>query len=212
MTHDFDEQYWQSHWHQVPGGQPEGRLSPNPYVVEAAGGRTPGRALDAGCGEGTEAIWLAQQGWEVTAVDIAPVVLRRAAARAIEHGVPEVRWVRADLTGWEPDTLFDLVATHYAHPSTSQLAFYERLARWVAPGGTLLIVGHLHTHESGQHHGQPCGRQTPAEASVTAADITARLDGTVWLVDRAAELTRAVTSPIGQQVLLNDVVVRARHR
>ncbi|MDM4719682.1 class I SAM-dependent methyltransferase [Micromonospora sp. WMMA1363] len=208
MTHDFDDQYWQRHWHQVRGGQPRWLLSPNPYVVDAAGGRTPGRAMDAGCGEGTEAIWLAQQGWEVTAVDIASTVLRRAAARATEHGVPDVRWVGADLTVWKPDDLFELVTSHYAHPSGSQLAFYERLARWVAPGGTLLIVGHPHHHGAGQ----PRGHQPPAEASVTAADITAHLDGTVWAVDTAAEIARAMTGRTGQQVLLNDVVVRATRR
>ncbi|MER7274679.1 class I SAM-dependent methyltransferase [Dactylosporangium sp. NPDC000244] len=207
MTHDFDERYWQDHWDRAGERQPGGRLSPNPYVVQATSGLTPGTALDAGCGEGAEAVWLAGEGWKVTAVDIASTALKRAAGRAAEHGVPDVRWVQADLTVWEPDTLFDLVATHYAHPATSQLAFYERLAQWVAPGGILLIVGHLHTHE-GQRHGD----RPPAEASVTAADITARLDSGVWTIDRADDLVRAVTGPAGQQVVLNDVVVRATRR
>lgn len=232
MTHEFDERYWQQHWHRAPDAQPGAHPGPNPYVIQAASGRPPGTALDAGCGAGAEAIWLGQQGWRVTAVDIAPAALQRAAAQAADQGVRDVRWLRADLTAWEPDILFDLVTTHYAHPPTSQLAFYERLARWVAPGGTLLIVGHLHTHGRGpgqghghmadhgpglgtgtaRHQGQPHGHQTPAEASVTAADITARLDGTNWEVERADEPVRAVTSPDGRQVQLADVVVRATRR
>jgi SAM-dependent methyltransferase len=212
MTHDFDEQYWQRHWLEERGDQPGDALGPNPYVVQAASGRKPGTVLDAGCGEGAEAIWLAQQGWVVTAVDIASAALQRAAARAVAQGVLTVRWVQADLTVWQPDSLFDLVTTHYAHPSTSQLAFYERLGRWVSPGGVLLIVGHLNLNGLGQHHGKPHDQQPPAEASVTAADITARLDGSVWVVDRADEVVRAVTGPAGQEVLFNDVVVRATRR
>ena len=106
---------------------------------------------------------------------------------------------------------FDLVTTHYAHPAMPQLAFYDRIAAWVAPGGTLLIVGHLHA-DHGAHHGAHHDHHPPAEASVTAANITARLDPTTWEVVTADEHTRTLDSPGGGQITLHDVVVRAVRR
>lgn len=181
MTHDFDQHYWERHWRQAP----RTAAAPNPHLVRETDGLPPGTALDAGCGRGAEARRLATRGWAVTAVDIAAEPLDDA---------PGVRWVRADLTTWTPGTTFDLVVTHYAHPAMPQLAFYERLAGWVAPGGTLLIVGHA-------------GHGHPAEASVTAEDVTARLDPAAWDVVTAGEHVRAVP---GRSAPLHDVVVRAR--
>ncbi|MFF5051612.1 class I SAM-dependent methyltransferase [Micromonospora sp. NPDC000663] len=133
-------------------------------------------ALDAGCGTGAEAVWLAGHGWRVTAVDIASAALAVAAERAAAGGLAErVRWAEADLTTWEPEARFGLVTTHYAHPAMSHLAFYDRISGWVAPGGTLLIVGRLHAAGVTGH-----GHHPPAEASVTVADITAGLGGDTW--------------------------------
>ncbi|HVQ88066.1 MAG TPA: methyltransferase domain-containing protein [Actinomycetes bacterium] len=208
MAHDFDEQYWQKHWHEAPNTEPgAGSASePNPYLVREIGSLSPGTALDAGCGEGSEAIWLASRGWQVMAVDIsADAIARasdRAAARIAEDGLPrDLQWLRADLTVWDPGTQFDLVTTHYAHPSTSQLAFYERLSGWVAVGGTLFIVGHLHT--AGHGH------DPPEEASVTLTDITAGLDSDRWEFVTAEEHVRTFTAPGGDDVSLHDVVVSA---
>ena len=118
----------------------------------------------------------------------------------------DVHWLRADLSVWDPGTQFDLVTTHYAHPSMPQLAFYDRLSGWVAPGGTLLIVGHLHTEGHGHGH------EPPAEASVTLTDITAGLDASRWEIRTAAEHVRTLTAPDGRAVQLHDVVVRATRR
>lgn len=172
----------------------------------------PGTALDAGCGGGAEAIWLASCGWQVTAADIAPNALARAAEHAVKDGVSErIEWVEADLSVWEPNAQFDLVTTHYAHPAMPQLAFYSRIAGWVAPGGTLLIVGHLHTSEPADH-GQGHNNHPPAEASVTAAGIIAALDPTVWEIVTADEHLRTLARRGGQAVPLHDVVVRAKRR
>ncbi len=192
MTHDFDQAYWDKHWQQAVRGEPgsESAIAPNPYLVRETAHLPPGTALDAGCGAGGEAIWLASRGWQVTATDISDQALARAAYRAAEADLPqEVHWLQADLTVWEPGTQFDLVTTHYAHPTMPQLAFYDRLRGWVTLGGTLLIVGHLHTPGR--------GHESPAEASVTLTDITAPLDASTWEIVTAEEHTRSLTTPDG---------------
>ena len=120
----------------------------------------------------------------------------------------QLTWIEADLTVWSPDTQFDLVTTHYAHPAMPQLAFYDRISTWVAPGGTLLIVGHLHIHDSTGHGHN--GQHPPAEASVTVADISPGLDNTKWEIVTAEEHVRTLTGPGGQPVPLHDVVVQAK--
>ena len=124
-----------------------------------------------------------------------------------------MQWVSADLSVWEPGTTYDLVTTHYAHPAMPQLEFYDRLASWVTPGGTLFIVGHLGQHgpagaepaEQGHGHGHD---GPPAAASVTADTITARLDPRAWRVETAREAHRT-TGADDHATSLHDVVVRA---
>lgn len=208
MTHQFDRNYWEQHWQQRHQHQPRSRARPvaNPYLARETSGLVPGTALDAGCGVGAEAIWLAARGWHVTAADISASALARAAEDAVRDGVAErVEWVEADLGVWEPGAPFDLVTTHYAHPAMPQLAFYDRIARWVAPGGTLLIVGHLHTEPVGHGHGD----QPPAEASVTVPDVTAALERSGWEIVTAEEHVRTVAEHGNQAAPLHDVVVRA---
>lgn len=212
MEHGFDQRYWDEHWQQVHEDSPAGHdLPPHPHLVSEVSDLVPGTALEAGCGEGAEAIWLARAGWKVVAADIAAEPLARAAGRAAAEGIgdDQIQWVRADLSSWEPTQTFDLVTTHYAHPAMSQLAFYDRLSSWVAPGGSLLIVGHLHADHGGHHDHD---RHPPAEASVTAVSITARLDPATWVVVTADEHTRTLDTPGGGRVTLHDVVVRATRR
>jgi 2-polyprenyl-3-methyl-5-hydroxy-6-metoxy-1,4-benzoquinol methylase len=194
----FGKDYWDQHWQQRADGAPTAmeRNPPNPYLVNATSNLTPGTALDAGCGAGAEAIWLASQGWQVTAADISRDALDKAVHRAAGISNP-VNWLETDLTVWTPDTQYDLVTTHYAHPSIPQLVFYQRISTWVAPGGTLLIVGHLH----GQH-------EHPEEATATVADIKVGLDDTRWQIVAAEERAR----PHGHGRELHDVVVQAIRR
>lgn len=202
--HAFDDEYWDRIW-AGDRAAAMGSGEPNPHLVREVGDLAPGTALEAGCGAGAEAIWLAERGWEVTGADIAAAALDRAAARAAEAGVAErAQWVQADLSNWAPDMVYDLVTTHYAHPAMPQLEFYDRLATWVAPGGTLLIVGHLHHDHGGEH--------PPASASATAASITARLDPTEWEVVTAEESRRTMSGPGGHGKTIHDVVVRATRR
>ena len=210
MTHEFDQQYWQEHWKQNAGDQLR-PIEPNPYLLRETADLTPGTALDAGCGEGDEAIWLAASGWQVTGADISIEALMRAADRAAgaSSGM-QLSWVEADLTAWQPASTFDLVTTHYAHPTMPQQEFYDRLASWVATLGTLLIVGHL--HDEGHGHDEGSGHGSPAEASVSLAGITSRFDADAWEIVTAEESERTMTSPEGKAVSLRDVVVRATRR
>jgi cyclopropane fatty-acyl-phospholipid synthase-like methyltransferase len=213
VAHTFDDDYWAEVW-RGDRAHSMGASPPNPHLVEQVADLTPGTALDAGCGAGAEAIWLATRGWRVTGADIATAALDRAAERAAEAGVgDQVQWVRADLSTWQPASSYDLVTTHYAHPAMPQLEFYDRTASWVAPGGSLLIVGHLHLEGSAHRHGH--GHDSggpPASASATAAAVTARLDSARWTVVTARESRRAVSGPGGGETTIHDVVVRATRR
>lgn len=227
--HDFNQEYWAQVW-EKDRSKEAGTMStspPNPYLAPEVEGLVPGTALDAGCGAGAEALWLASQGWQVTAADISHEALALAAERpASNEAHQRVNWIAADLSVWEPDQQFDLVTTHYAHLAMPQLKFYDRIAAWVAPGGTLLIVGHLHSagasdHGHGHgHHGhsykdhpdQKRVHQPPDSASVITSDITARLDPAEWTIVTADERQRSFPGPGEFQITLNDVIVRAtRH-
>jgi 2-polyprenyl-3-methyl-5-hydroxy-6-metoxy-1,4-benzoquinol methylase len=215
MTHSFDKDYWDQHWQsgRTAASAALTVSTPNPHLVREVGGLAPRTALDAGCGAGVEAIWLASHGWEVTGVDIADHALARAAGRAAAGGVADrVTWLRADLSTWEPGTTYDLVTTHYAHPAMPQLEFYDRIAAWVAPTGTLLIVAHLHHGDEQEHRGDGHATESPASASVTAAAITSRLDPTTWEVVTAREAHRTLGGHRHSAGTLHDVVVRATRR
>lgn len=216
MEHTFDNEYWDQIW-QGDRASAMGSSQPNPHLVREVGDLAPGTALEAGCGAGAEAIWLAARGWQVTGADIAAAALDRAAERADDAGVAErVTWVQADLSAWDPDKRFDLVTTHYAHPAIPQLEFYDRVASWVAPGGTLLIVGHLHRDAvggDGHEHGHDGGGDgPPASASATAATIAARLAPAQWAIVTAEESHRTMSGPDGHETTIHDVVVRATRR
>jgi SAM-dependent methyltransferase len=224
LNHTFDTSYWDDIW----SGERAGAMStsdPNPHLIRQVQALTPGSAIDAGCGAGAEAIWLAGAGWSVTAADVAEAALAHGEQRAADAGLSDrIQWVQADLSSWEPSQQYDLVTTHYAHPAIPQLEFYRRIATWVAPEGSLLIVGHLHhpddtkSHDHGREHEHGCGEdprpeeRPPAEASATAAAITEVLDGDFWAIEAAEESRRTMTGPGGRTTTIHDVVVRAARR
>ncbi|MDR6867408.1 SAM-dependent methyltransferase [Microbacterium resistens] len=203
MNGPFDQGYWEQHWHDA---SPEGALPPHPALETEIAGLAPGTALDAGSGEGAETGWLAAQGWTVTSVDISPEALRRAAARTADANLPITRITRiaADLTTWEPEERFDLVTTFYAHADIPQHALYQRLSRWVAPAGTLLIVGHHHEHGAPREH----GHGHPENATTGPELVRDLLDPAAWDVETAEVRPRTV----GHGMRLQDVIVRARRR
>jgi len=202
---DFDKGYWEDQWGTAaPARRTE--LPVNPYLIAETAHLPIGTALDAGCGTGTEALWLAERGWNVTGADISTIALTEAERRTAATDVhAQVDWVETDVSRWEPGQTWDLVVTNYAHAQIGQLALYRRISSWVAPGGTLLIVGHL----PGRDHDVHRGHDHPDGATATLDGITNLFSLPEWRVDSAYEHDRTVY-PGGSPLLLRDVVVRAR--
>lgn len=152
---------------------------PNRQLVVEAADLAPGSALDAGSGEGGDALWLAERGWRITAVDFSPVALERGAAHARAGGLADrIEWRHEDLDVWTPpEGRFDLVTAHYLHATWSDRpGMFRRLANAVAPGGTLLVVGHLLGEDwgHGQHQAHDPG------VLYTAEDVASQLDPQEW--------------------------------
>jgi SAM-dependent methyltransferase len=193
---DWDELYTAEE--QVWSGDPNGAL------VAEAGGLAPGRALDVGCGEGADAVWLALRGWDVTAVDVSRVALDRAAAAAEEAGA-SVRWLHAGLLDVAvPDGGFDLVSAQYPALLRTPGADAERaLLAAVAPGGTLLVVHHA---DVDPEHAR--ARGFDPDDYVAPADVAALL-GDGWLVEVDERRPRHVRGGRGAHHA-DDLVLRAR--
>jgi SAM-dependent methyltransferase len=183
---------------------------PNRQLVAEAASLPPARALDIGCGEGADALWLADRGWRVTAVDISPVALARATARAAEHGdevASRIAWEHADVRTWSPPlAAYGLVSAQFLHPAPDvRPQVVRRLAAAVAPGGVLLYVGHDPSDVGVVPRGHP-------ELLIPVSDIAQLLDRDVWDVEVAETRPRPGTHPDGRAVTLHDAVVRARRR
>ena len=200
---EFGAGYWE---HRYRSGRHGGGAAPSPSLLDEAGALPPGRALDAGCGRGADALWLAARGWQVTAVDVSASALDAAllALRAAGEDVAaRVELVHADLTTWDPgDVRFDLVTCSYVHVPGPAEELYRRLASWVAPGGTLLVVGH-DAAALADGHGHPPHSRT------STGQVTAGLPGALWEVLVIEARTHTVHRPDGP-TRLHDVVVRAR--
>ncbi|GIG12234.1 hypothetical protein Cme02nite_05660 [Catellatospora methionotrophica] len=184
--------------------------NPNPHLVATVAGFTPGEALDVGCGEGADAIWLAAQGWRVTGVDVSGVALGRAAAVAAERGelAERITWQQVDVLSWDPaPARYDLVSAQFMHlPRPALEALHRRLAAVVRPGGTLLIVGH---HPSDLE--TTIGRPRLPELMFTAEQVAATLDERDWQIS-ATTPGRDITDPDGNPVTIHDAVLTATRR
>ncbi|MBB3661338.1 SAM-dependent methyltransferase [Prauserella sediminis] len=205
MDGTFDRDFWERRWDQVVREHPDAiaRRPPNAHLLAEAGDLRPGAALDAGCGHGGEAVWLASTGWRVTAVDFSPTALDagRAMAAGLGADVAErIDWEEADLGTWSPPPgRYDLVTSLYVHIDGSVGEFVTRLAGGVAPGGTLLLVGHRPVDPE-------TGADTPAagQVQVSVDETTAALDALGgWRIEVAEQRRRAAE---GSGV---DAVVRA---
>lgn len=186
--------------------------NPNPHLVSEADDLRPGTALDAGCGEGADAIWLAERGWRVTAADISTIALKRGAARATKSGsevAERITWLHTDLLTWIPAAgAFDLVSVHFMQlPRVQREPLYRRLADAVAPGGTLLVVAHHPSDMQTTMH-----RPRILDLFFTGDEIAALLDSRDWDIVTNAAVGRSATDPEGRTVTIHDTVLRARRR
>ena len=197
---DFWEQLWTRTFRERAGEV--ARRPPNAHLTSEVSGLKPGRALDAGCGHGSDTLWLAAHGWQVTAVDFSAAALAHARPAAEAAGADvagRVDWVEADLATWTPRTgHFDLVVSLYLHVADSVREMVRRMGAGVAPGGTLLLVGHRPTDPA-------TGAATPAAAQqqVSVQATVAALDPDRWRVVVAEDRPRAAA---GTGV---DAVIRA---
>ncbi len=203
----FDAAFWDERYRSA-GALWSG--NPNRYLVSEVSELRPGTALDAGCGEGADALWLAARGWRVTGTDVSAVALGRAARHAAEEGpaiAGRIDWVRTDLIGWDPGVArYDLVSSQYLHlPPGAREALLRSLAGAVAPGGTLLVVGH---HPSDLQTTMP--RPPMPELFFTGEDIVPLLDPGDWTVITDAAPQRCAPDPDGRPVMIRDTVFRAR--
>ena len=205
----FEEAAWEERYQASPAVW-SGR--PNPQLVAEAAGLAPGRALDVGSGEGADAVWLAGRGWRVTAADISATALERAAAHAAAAG-PEIagriEWTHADLRDQAPaEGAYDLVSSQFMHlPGEARRELFARLAAAVAPGGTLLIVGH---HPSDLR--TTAARMHFPDMMYTAEEVASSLDPTAWEVLAAEARPRATVDPDGHDITIHDAVLVARRR
>ncbi len=182
---------------------------PNPHLVAAAAKLTAARALDVGCGEGADAIWLASQGWQVTGIDVSAVALNRAASQASAAGeqiARRITWQRADVLSWIPPLRqFDLVSAQFMQLPPPELeSLHRRLADTVRLGGVLLIVGH---HPSDLDTG--IGRPHHPDLMFTAEQVAARLDPGEWAITVIGAPEREALLPDGQSVTVRDAVLQA---
>ncbi len=198
-------QAWEEHYgerERVWSGRVNVRLA---EVVESM---TPGRALDLGCGEGADALWLAEHGWHVTAVDISQTALDRAAADAKARNLfGSIDFQHHDLTQTFPDGVFDLVSAQFLHSTVEmdRAQLLRRAASAVKPGGTMLIVDHAApppwSRKLDHHHEFP-----------SAEDVLAslNLDDSQWNRIRVEAVDREAVGPDGQRVVLTDNVMVLR--
>ncbi len=203
----FDEQYWEDRYRSQDAIW-SGR--PNAVLVDEIGDVTPGLALDVGSGEGADAIWLAERGWRVTAVDISGTALSRARGHAEGRGAHvagRIEWLRRDVLGWVPAAgSYDLVSAQYMHlPPAERRDLFARLADAVRPGGILLIVAH---HPSDLETSMR--RPRMPELFFTAEEVAASLDPGSWDVLAADARPHAATDPDGREVTVHDTVLKAR--
>jgi thioredoxin reductase/SAM-dependent methyltransferase len=183
----------------------------NRSLADAVADRRPGSALDLGCGEGGDVLWLAERGWRATGIDLSETAVARASAAADERGIAEARFIAADLGEWLSDperidgspTGFDLVTASFLQSPVElpRERILRAAARRVAPGGSLVVISHGAPPPWAEGH---CGPFPSPESELALLD----LDPERWTVT-AETRTRPATGPDGAEDLLDDTVVVA---
>ncbi len=200
FTQEFWDEKYAEHDHIWSG-------RPNPRLVEHVAELPPGVAVDVGCGEGADVVWLAERGWRVTGVDVSVVALERAKGHAGEAGVADrTSWLHADLVaGDQLPGGADLVSAQYLHvPNTAFAPVYAAISSAVRPGGTLLVVGH---HPADRDTGL---RNPRLSHLLFPPERITELLAAGWQIDVADARTREVAGEDGEPIVVTDTVVLAR--
>ena len=194
--HQWDERY--------QGGDLVWTATPNQFVVAEVAGLVPGTAVDLACGEGRNAVWLAEQGWRATGVDFSAQGLAKAARLAAARAV-DVTWVESAVEDWvAPPAGFDLVVVCYLQlPEPERTGALDRAARAVAPGGTLVVVAHARDNLERGFGGPPS-----AAVLYDVAGVVATAEAAGLTVRRAEQAVRTVATDDGPRQAI-DTVVRA---
>jgi len=178
--------------------------TPNRFLAQEVAGLAPGRVLDLACGEGRHAVWLAEQGWQAHGVDFSEVAIEKA-RRLAEARAVDAKFEVADLTEWDPAGQWDLVLVFYLQlPVDERRIVLRTAAAAVAPGGTLLVVGH---DSRNLEHGY--GGPKYPDVLFTPEDVTADISGSGLELERAEPVERPVETPEGERVAI-DALIRAR--
>lgn len=188
----FDRDFWQQLWSRTLRERADtvADRPPNAHLTAEVADLCPGRALDAGCGHGSDTLWLAAHGWHVTAVDFSAAALAYARSTAEAAGTDiagRVDWVGADLQTWTPEPgHFELVSCLYVHVAGTVEEMVWRMGAAVAPGGTLFLVGHRPIDPA-------TGAATPAagQLQVSVKAVLAALDPRRWEFVIAEDRPRA---------------------
>lgn len=176
---------------------------PNVQLTKAVESVKPGTALDLGCGEGGDVVWLAQKGWKVTATDVSPVALERSKALAAEHGVADnIDFEQHDFAISFPEEEYDLVSAQFLQSSIDfdRSSVLKRAAEAVVPGGLLLIV----------EHGSAPSWSSHSDMHFPTAQETfdsLELDDANWKVLRIDSPERQITGPMGERATIKDNVI-----
>jgi SAM-dependent methyltransferase len=205
MAEQEDRTARRREWDERHGAGHIESADPNPLLVSRTANLTPSAALDLGCGDGANAVWLAQHGWHVTGVDWSGVALAKASSLARASGVA-VEWIQADLLEWSPPaSAYDLVVLLYLHATPDERrAIYSSAVRAVAPGGQLLVIGHDRSNLT-EGIGGPQDPERLFTADELAAELTAAAPG--FEVEEAATVRRPV--PVGERAPI-DALLRLR--
>jgi SAM-dependent methyltransferase len=196
----MDSRQWNERY---SGAEYEWKTEPNQFVAAELAGLPPGRALDLAAGEGRNSVWLAERGWQVTAVDFSRVGLEKGRKLSAARGV-SVNWVVADLVGYQPDPrAFDLVLIAYLHlEAQSRAEVLARAAAALAPGGTLFMVGHDRANLT-----EGAGGPQDPGLLYTADELRADLSGPGLRVIRAGQVRRVVHKDDGNATAVDTLVL-----
>lgn len=184
----------------------------NAVLEQIAADLAPGRALDIGCGEGADVIWLASKGWDATGVEISPTAVLRARTVAREQQLVErAHFEVQDLARWNPTGRYDLVtASFFQSPvELDRTGIIRRAALAVTGGGHLIVTSHAAPPSwSGMDIDPDDTRFPRPEAEVESLG----LDGEGWRLLVAEIWERPGRGPEGQVGTMKDTVVFARRR